>query len=241
MDNLDYIENYFTGEPEASLKKEFEERITSDPEFAAEVAFYLSAKQVSGDVSRSAKKEQFKELYQNKKTARPAPVRKLVYYFAAAAVAAGIIFGTYIITNTASPTEMANQYIQSNLQNLGVKMGGGADSIQDGLRLYNDGKMTEALATFEKIARADTSSFNAKKYAGIAALRLKEYQKALSYFEQLEIYSGYYSNPALLLQAVTLMERNQPGDQAKAKLLLQKVVANDLEGKEMAVEWLKKM
>jgi hypothetical protein len=37
------------------------------------------------------------------------------------------------------------------------------------------------------------------------------------------------------------MERNQPGDLAKAKLLLQKVVANDLEGKEMAVEWLKKI
>jgi tetratricopeptide (TPR) repeat protein len=241
MDNMNYIENYFTGEPDAGLKKEFEERIISDPEFADEVAFYLSVKQVSGEVSRSEKKEQFKEIYLNKKVARPTPVRKLVYYFAAAAVAAGIIFGTYIITNTAAPTEMANQYIQSNLQNLGVKMGGTADSIQNGLRLYNDGKMTEALATFEKIARLDTSSFNAKKYAGIAALRLKEYQKALSYFEQLEIYSGYYSNPALLLQAVTLMERNQPGDLTKAKLLLQKVVSNDLEGKEMAVDWLKKM
>jgi hypothetical protein len=43
------------------------------------------------------------------------------------------------------------------------------------------------------------------------------------------------------MQAVTLMERNQPGDTAKAKILLQKVVANDLEGKEFAQEWLKKM
>jgi tetratricopeptide (TPR) repeat protein len=241
MDNLDYIENYFTGEPDASLTREFEERIISDPEFAEEVAFYLSARQISGEASTSIKKEQFKEIYQNNKATRPTPVRKLVYYFAAAAVAAGIIFGTYTITSSVSPTEMADQYIQSNLQNLGVKMGGGADSIQDGLRLYNDGKMAEALATFEKIARLDTSSFNAKKYAGISALRLKEYGKAISYFEQLEIYNGYYSNPALMLQAVTLMERNQPGDLPKAKLLLQKVAANDLEGKEMAVEWLKKM
>jgi tetratricopeptide (TPR) repeat protein len=241
MDNMDYIENYFTGEPDASQSKEFEERIITDPGFAEDVAFYMSARQVAGDTSRSEKKLLFKEIYRNTKIPRPTPVRKLVYYFAAAAVAAGIIFGTYTITHPVSPTELANQYIKSNLENLGVKMGGSADSIQGGLRLYNDGKMTEALATFERIARIDTSNFNAKKYAGISALRLKEYEKALSYFEHLEIYNGRYSNPALILQAVTLMERDHPGDIAKAKLLLQKVVANDLEGKEMAVEWLKKM
>jgi tetratricopeptide (TPR) repeat protein len=118
-------------------------------------------------------------------------------------------------------------------------MSGRSDSLQDGLRLNNEGKTAEAFVVFEKLALSDTSGFNAKKYAGFAALRLKEYEKALAYFEQLEIYSGFYSNPSLLMQAVTLMERNQPGDTAKAKILLQKVVANDLEGKELAQEWLK--
>ena len=76
---------------------------------------------------------------------------------------------------------------------------------------------------------------------GLAALRLKEYNKALSYFEQLETYTSLYANPALILQAVTLMERNQPGDAAKAKILLKKIVDQDLEGRESAQEWLKKL
>jgi hypothetical protein len=37
------------------------------------------------------------------------------------------------------------------------------------------------------------------------------------------------------------MERNLPGDAAKAKQLLQKIVTDDLEGKEFAEEWLRKM
>jgi len=240
MDNLDYIENFFTGEPGADRTREFEERLLSDPAFAEEVAFYLTAQHTSREASRLAKIEQFKEIYRKNRTTGPSPVRKLVFYIAAAAVVAGIIFGTYTITNSSSPQQLADQYIQKNLQTLSVTMSGRNDSLQDGLRLYNEGKTGEALIVFEKIAQSDTSGFNAKKYAGYAALRLKEYEKALSYFEQLEIYTSYYSNPSLLLQAVTLMERNLPGDMAKAKILLQKVVANDLEGKELAQEWLKK-
>jgi hypothetical protein len=241
MDNLDYIENYFTSEPDAGQVREFEERIISDPSFAEEVAFYLSAMHTSREAYRIVKKEHFKEIYQKQRVSRPSPVRKLVYYIAAAAVIAGVIFGTYTIINSSSPQQLADQYIKENLQTLGVTMSGRSDSLQDGLRLYNEGKTRDALVVFEKISLSDTSSFNAKKYAGIAALRLREHDKALSYFEQLEIYNGLYSNPALILQAITLMERNLPGDAAKAKTLLQKVVTNDLEGKETAQEWLKKM
>jgi hypothetical protein len=57
----------------------------------------------------------------------------------------------------------------------------------------------------------------------------------------MESHKGLYSNPAKILQSVTLMERNLPGDAAMARQLLQNIVANDLEGKEFAQEWLKKM
>ena len=120
-------------------------------------------------------------------------------------------------------------------------MSGRSDSLQTGLRLYNDGKFSEALTQFENIIRSDTSAFTAKEYAGVSAFRLKEYDRALSYFEQMGTYKGLYSNSAQILQAVTLMERNLPGDVARAKQLLQKIVSDDLEGKEFAQEWLKKM
>jgi tetratricopeptide (TPR) repeat protein len=241
MDNLDYIDNYFTHEPDADRTREFEQRIMSDPAFAEEVAFFLSVWETSREASQIVKKNHFKVIYEKKRTTVPAPVRKLVYYIAAAAAVAGIIFGIYTFTNSGSPQQLAGQYEKDQLNKLGVTMSGRSNSLQTGLRLYNEGKPAEALVQFEILIQSDTANFTAREYAGIAALRMKEYNKALSYFEQLEIYNGLYANPALILQAVTLMERNQPGDAAKAKQLLQKIVANDLEGKEYAQEWLKKM
>jgi hypothetical protein len=243
MDNLDYIERYFTSEPDKDGTREFEERITLDPAFAEEVAFYLSAHHVARESSRSEKKKIFKEVYKNyqaddKKTT---PVRKLMYGIAAAAVATGIIFGIYTVRGSDSPKELAGQYVKENLQTFGVRMSSRSDSIQDGLRLYNEGKPAEALLQFEKIIQSDSSNSLAKKYAGLSALQIKDYDKALAWFRDLELYKKLYSNPGLFYQALTLMERDLPGDGAESKLLLQRVVDNKLEGKETAAIWLKKL
>jgi len=249
MNNLDFIESYFTNELDANQAREFENRIVSDPAFAEEVAFYLSAFKISGEHSQSEKKEQFRELYQKfttegtlpqRKFSGLSPVRKLVYFIAAAAAVAGIIFGIYTITKPVSPQQLANEYINEHLQTLGVQMSGHSDSLQSGLNLYNEGKSSDALAQFEKIIQSDTTNFTAKRYAGLAALKLKDYDKALGWFEALETYRTLYANPALLYQALTLMERNQPGDGKKAKQLLQHVVQYNLDGKETAQEWLRK-
>jgi tetratricopeptide (TPR) repeat protein len=240
MDNLEYIERILTDEPDAESRRVFEERIKTDPGFAEEVAFYLSAQQASRQASENVKRERFREIYKEHEVVRSVPVRKLVYYVAAAAVTVGIVFGIYFFNGKSSPQQLAAQYEKEHMLTLPVTMSGHSDSLQTGLRLFNEGKISESLVLFEKIAQSDTAIFTAKIYAGIAALRLKEYEKAMSYFEQLEIYSGLYANPAPFLQAITLMERNQPGDNARAKQILQKIVANDLEGKEFAQEWLKK-
>ena len=257
MDNTDYIESYFTNELVPDQAREFERRIESDPAFAEEVAFYLSALKVSREVSQSEKKAQFKKLYQNNSAeditpvrnisiTRPlgnasifAPISKLVYYIAAAAVVTGIIFGTYIFMKPVSTQQLASQYEKEHLQTLGVTMSSQTNSLQTGLRLYNDGKAQEALLQFESIIRSDTFNFTAKEYAGLSALRLKEYDKALNWFKALETRT-LYSNPALFYQALTFMDRNQSGDAAKAKQLLQQIVQNDGEGKETAQEWLRK-
>jgi len=257
MDNLDYIESYFSNEPDPEQAREFGNRIESDPGFAEEVAFYLSVLHVSREKSQEEKKAHFKELYHNNlsadtlpgkaepdtvpfnKSHSQKPVRKLIYYIAAAAVVAGIIFGTNLFINPASPKQLADRYIKENLQTLGVTMSSRSDSLQTGLQLYNEGKYNESLVQFESIIRADSSLFTAKEYAGISALRLKEYDRALGWFEALETYS-LQANPALLYQAITLMERNQTGDVARANQLLQKIITQDLEGKELAQEWLGK-
>jgi hypothetical protein len=257
MDNTEYIESYFTNKFAPAQAREFEKRIESDPLFAEEVAFYLSAMNVSREFSQSEKKEQFKKLYQENKREEQTPirnipvirnlenvqgkkpVRKLILNIAAAAVVAGIILGGYFFNNTPSPQQTAINFEKEKFQTLDVTMSGKLDNIQEGLKLYNKGKFAEALAQFEAIIRSDTANTEAKNYAGITALHLKKYDEALKWFEELQTYN-MHSNPAVFYQALTLMDRNQAGDDARAKQLLQQVKTYKLDYDETAQEWLKR-
>jgi tetratricopeptide (TPR) repeat protein len=245
VDTLLYIDEYFTGEPSEYLKKEFEKKILEDPAFAEDVSIYLSAKQIAGEQSVKQSKVRFREIYAAyKKTnaaAKPVGIiRKLLPYIAAAAVLTVLIIGWAVFSGSGSPEQMADKYIKENFQTLGVTMGSKEDSLQIGYRLYNEGKLNEALAQFESIMLRDTSSSQAIKYAGIASLRLKKYDKAISFFSQLGDNTQLYTNPGKFYQALTLINRNQPGDKQQAKDLLQQVVKNDLEEKEEAKKLLDK-
>jgi len=243
LDNLDYIESYFNEELTLEKKNEFEQRVIADPVFAEEIAFYLSSKQAIATVAKK-QRERFKDVYTTyKQTAQkqqPSLVRKLWPWAAAAAILAGIAFGLNTWLRSPSSKELADKYVQENFQSLPVTMGNKEDSLQAGLRLYNANRLEEALNYFEKMASKDTSFFEAKKYAGIVSLRLEQYDKAIDYFSQLANYSQLYANPGKFYHALTFMKRNRPGDQQQAKILLEQVVQNDLEGRHFAQEWLKK-
>ena len=241
QDNLEYIDRYFQGTPLPEESKEFEKRIGEDPVFAEEVALYLSVRQVAKNQVNETKKTRFKEIYaQNITNERQRPVRKLWPYMAAAAMLAGIILCWFLFIRPDSPQYLAEKYITDNFQTLNVQMGTVEDERQKGLKLFNEGHLKEALLQFEKILNLDSTDYEAKKYAGISALRLQQYDKALHYFNLLEIQPNLNSNPGAFLQATTLLKRNLPGDKQTARILLEKVVKNDLEGKEIAEQWLKK-
>ena len=243
MDNLEYIETYFNEEFSPERKKEFEQKITGDPVFAEEVAFYLSSKEAA-IAELTKERERFKEIYTQQGShagrKQPAGVRKLWPRIAAvAAILAGIILGWNVWLKPASPKVLADKYMLENFQTMPITMGNKEDSLQAGLQLYNEGRLNEALKHFESIALNDTSLFEAKKYAGIVSLRLGQYDKAINYFSQIENIQRY-ANPGKFYHALTLMKRNRPDDTETAKQLLQQVVKNDLEGKEDAEKWLRK-
>ena len=185
MDNLEYIEAYFNEELTPEKKREFEQRIIADPVFAEEIAFYVSSKQAIAAVA-DQQRERFKEVYttykQGAQKQQPSLIRKLWPWAAAAAILAGIIFGWNTWLRTPSSEELADNYLKENFQTLSVTMGNKEDSLQAGLRLYNANRLEEALNYFENMAAKDTSSFEAKKYAGIVSLRLEQYDKAIGYF-----------------------------------------------------------
>ncbi|MEP7142796.1 MAG: hypothetical protein ABI707_07995 [Ferruginibacter sp.] len=229
---MEYIDDYFKSSPGDEQKQEFEQRIINDVSFAGEVAFYISANGAIKEQMQEEKKQRFRQIYYEQKVIpiTKRPVRKLMQYMAAASVIAAVVLLTWFLTGSkTSPQQLADQYIQQNFQTLSVKMGS-PDSLQTGLRLFNQDKLTEALNQFEGILKNDPTNDEAKKYAGIVSLRLTQYDKALGYFsslasETLEI------NPGKLYVAITLLKRNQTGDVATAKKLLQEIKEEDLEGK----------
>jgi tetratricopeptide (TPR) repeat protein len=241
MENTEYIERHFNNELSAEEKIQFEQKIIDDKDFAQEVAFYYSVHQIAKNESAIEKKKRFKEIYeqQNSSSQKTGVIKRMRIYVASAAAILAIVFSLYLFNKSASPQQLANEYIKQNFQTLGIKMSSKQDSMQLGLRLYNDGKLPEALQQFEKIISTDTANFDAKNYAGIVSLQLKNYDKALAYFTQIEN-DPRFSNPAKLYKALTLMEHNDAGDKEQAKELLQQIIQNNLDGKETAEGWLKK-
>ena len=240
--HLILIEQYLRSTLAPEEKNLFEKRVTEDEDFAENVAFYLSTLQAAKEVEYDGKKEQLRRYYEQYKVhgeRKEAPVRKLWPYVAAAAMIAGLILSWYLFIKPASILEMASTYITQNFTTLGVTMGIRENEMQQGLRLFNEGRLNEAAQQFEKLVTLDETDFEGQKYADITALRLQQYDKALDYFKLLEIQPGLYANPGAFYQAITLLKRNLPGDKQTAKGKLQQVVANELEGKQTAMQWLK--
>jgi tetratricopeptide (TPR) repeat protein len=243
-DNLEYIDRFYKGELPPGETEKFQQRIAEDSAFAEEVAFYFLTLQSLKNEAAVQAKNRFREIYEQQKSNNSIPqkpVRKLWPYWVAAAVLAGVILGWYFFFSTPSlsPQQLADSYIKKELEKLGVMMNSKEDSMQKAMNLYNEGKFNESLQWLEDMIKADTANFDAKKKAGIVCLRLQQYDKAIGYFEQLESYTSLYANPGKFYRALTLMKRNQPGDAVTAKQLLQEVVEKDIEGAEVAKEWLR--
>ncbi len=241
MDNTEYIETYFKSKNSDADKQAFEKKILEDAEFAEEVAFYISANGLIQQQIFDQKKERFRNLYEQGKVIQiKQPVRNMWKYLAAASVIFAVILVTWFLPGGKNSTkQLADAYVEQNFKTLGVTMGS-QDSIQAGLNLFNSNKLNEALSMFEIISKNNPENSTAKKYTGIVSLRLKNYDKALAYFSMIEADKNLYSNPGKFYKAITLLERNNNGDKEAAKLLLEEVRDQNLEGKNEAEEWLKK-
>jgi hypothetical protein len=240
MKHLAYIDDYFKGTDTASQNKQFEQRLLDDPGFAEEVAFYLTTQRLLQEEARTEKIERFKKLYEEQPPTLQVvrPSRRIWNYVAAAAVLFGILF-TLNLLIPPSKQQMADSYISQELNDLGVSMSGTVDSVELMRTLYNKGKFADALTISEAIISHDASNQKALEYAGVTNLRLQQYDKALTWFKQLSANKGY-SNKGTFYQALTLIKRNQAGDLTLAKSLLDQVVKEDLEGREIAKQWLEK-
>jgi hypothetical protein len=229
-DNVDYIDDYYSGALSADDLRLFDQRVIDDPVFAGDLAFYMSSVSVIKEQVNEDRKQRFRELYeQNKNNARIKPVRTLVPYLAAAAVIGLISIIIFVFYPVTHADRLADNYIKEHLVVLSVSMGTSKDSIQTALSLYNENKLNKSADLFTQLARSYPTNNKLKEYAGIVSLRLGDYDKALTYFHDLEAQKNLYANPGKFYVALTLLKRNGPGDVIEAKQLLQQVTDLGLE------------
>jgi tetratricopeptide (TPR) repeat protein len=243
-ETLEYIDAYFQKALNEKERAEFEARCGKDEIFAQEVAFYLTSRQVLREELLQQKRSQWKkEVPVEEGLLSIAPARKVFFArWLTYAVAASLVLAiaVYFFERTTSPHQLAESYILKNLTILSHTMDGSSDSLQQGMDVYNNKDYKKALPFFEGVYNRDSSNSDAKAYIGIVYLQIKEYDKALQQFDELANMKGLYSNKGMFYKAITLMERDKPGDRQEAKKLLEKIISENADGRREAAEWLKK-
>ena len=231
---LEQIEKYLNNGLSLQERQVFENQLSTDDELMRDFTFYANVHTASKQLADEKRKEQFDNL---RKNISSRSVRKIKPMIWASGLAASVIlalgFWWFSQTSTSNVEILADVYIQEHFENLPVKMDGDADSLQMGLRLFNEQKLNEAQKIFEEILQRKNSDSEATKYAGIVALKLQQYDKAIQYFQSLAQQTNLYANPGKFYEALTLMKQ-KTANKKEAKKILNEVIINKLEGNEEA-------
>ena len=227
---LAQIEKYLNNEMSLSERQVFENQLLTDKELVDELAFYTHVKLANQEIAKEKRKAEFEALRKEISNRPSGKIKPMIWIQSiAASVILVLGFWWFSPTKTLNPAEYADTYIQEHFENLPVKMDGNTDSLQIGLRLFNEQKLLEAQAIFEAILQRKNVDSEAIKFAGITALRLKQYDKAIVYFQALSQQKNLYSNPGKFYEALALIKQ-QPIHKEEVEKLLNKVIDNNLEG-----------
>ena len=235
---LEQIEKYLNNELSLSERQVFENQLSTDEVLAKEFAFYANTHTASKQLANGKRREEFDHL---RKEISIRPIRKFKPMIWVSGLAASVIlalgFWWFSQTATSNAEILADTYIQKHFENLPVKMDGNSDSLQMGLRLFNEKKLNDAQKIFENILQRKNGNSEATKYAGITALKLQNYDKAIQYFQTLSRQTNLYSNPGKFYEALALMKQDK-AERKQAKKILNEVIVNNLEGNEEAKKFI---
>jgi tetratricopeptide (TPR) repeat protein len=241
---IEYIESYFQQTLSGEEKAAFEARCETDEMFAQEVAFYITTRQVLREELLVQKQKQWKEQDLEEEETPVVSIKKKTSFIRwvsyAAAACLLLAVSVFLFETQNSPQKLASNYIKTEYTTLSQQMSADTNDIAKGMDAYNHGNYDEALSYFIKAKQADTADSYLKQYTGLTYFQKKNYDQALKEFDTLSNMQGLQSNPGDLLKAVTLLQRNQPGDKEEAKKLLQKIAKYNEEGNAEAEIWVTK-
>ncbi|MCA0228896.1 MAG: hypothetical protein LCH91_00435 [Bacteroidetes bacterium] len=232
---MEQIEAYFNHTLSEAERIQFEQALKSNPALAEEVAFWVQARAAAQAEARARRKEELTQLGQQLQQKG----RRSLYYAlsAAASVVLCLGIGWYVwlrksVGESNYTQAWAQTYVETNFSTLeGLKLGNAeADSLQLGIRSYNEGDLQKAKVIFEALLQRDSTNAEAEKNAGLVSLRLKEYDQAIEHFHRLGTRTDLVSNPGKFYEAIALLMKNEPLTQKSAQNLLNEVKRDKLEG-----------
>jgi tetratricopeptide (TPR) repeat protein len=236
MNELETIENYVNGLLSPDERARFEAELLHNSALAESLAFYMMTQQVARQQALDKRRAELAAL--RSKPASSPDVRPLWgtaerfrWLGIAASVVLVCLIGYYALRpSTDTLADLTTAYTNDQFGQLSVTMSGETDGIQQGIALLNEGKTAEADSLFENLVRTQPDRDDVLTYAGIAAFRQKQYDRAIDRFHRLGQLPGLYANPGLYYEALTRLRRNLPDDKSRAKTLLQQVVRQNLVG-----------
>ncbi len=216
MTDLEYIDNYFSNSLNKAERLAFEKRLNSDESFAQETAIYTSTKAIE----REKLLEQKHAEWSRRPEKKGISLSLVVSGIAALLI---ITAGLWFFNNKESDYKtLAQSYITNELSSIPIKMDANADSLELGKGLYNEKKFDEAYNVFK-----DLSGPKALEYAGLSALKSKNYTDAISAFEQLSLDTNLLENKGKFYLVLTYFQMNEI---QKAETLLKEIKKNGLYG-----------
>lgn len=232
MNDLETIDNYFTGQLTPPEKNQFEQQIVADPQLAEAVAFYVQAHQTARQQAHAERKAGWATLRKRQGVVRQPSWAPMSY---AAAASVLLLLGFFVFwPNAASPSEMADRYINENLTTLSVTMSSQPDTLQLARQAYNAGQLSQAETLITGLQKREPDNTDGLKLAGLVSLRQGDYDKAIDRFHRLSQQTGLMANPGLFYEALARLKRSKAGDEATARQLLQTVIDQNLDGKKAA-------
>jgi tetratricopeptide (TPR) repeat protein len=217
-----------------------ENDLVNDPKLAEELAFFLSVKRVVGAKVRENKLQARHEEWQAKKaSSKRLTFRTWSAVAAALVVAVGISWLVFFPADS-NLRSLSSTFVSDNLSSISLLMDadGASDSLQIAVVRFNEGDYNGSLSAVEPILSKDPNHSEALKIAGLAALRMGDYQRAIQWFGELGDQKGLFANPGRFYEAIVRIQEGSESNQKKAYILLQEVVKRNLEGKRTAEAWL---
>lgn len=234
MNDLETIDNYFTGQLTPPEKTRFEQQIVADPNLAKAVAFYVQAHQTARQQAQDERKAEWAALRKRQPVVRR-PVWAPMSYAAAACVL--LLLGFFVFwPSPSAPAEVADRYINQNLTTLRVTMSSQPDTLQLARQAYNTGQFAQAETLIADWQKRQPDNTEVLELAGLVSLRQGKYDKAIGQFHRLSQRTNLQANPGLFYETLARLKRSKAGDEATARTLLQTVIDQNLDGKKAAKE-----